>query len=210
MIRITLLSRLRLFAALFALLIFCAASNDTSVDREYTITDASKLFLEGTSNVTDFTCNCQESFSPSSFQVQRQAEGRIASFRNTKLKLQSKKLDCGQKAMNKDMYSTLKADEFPYITIELLQAKQPTGLRLGECDDWVPMDVQMAITIAGVRQVQWINVKGLQKGRQDFSFQGSKELLMSSFGLTPPRPLLGLIKVDDAITIHLDLAVKVF
>jgi hypothetical protein len=33
-------------------------------------------------------------------------------------------LDCGNKLMNKDLYKTLKGDEYPEIRIELLQVKQ--------------------------------------------------------------------------------------
>ena len=56
----------------------------------------------------------------------------------------------------------------------------------------------------GHAPIQAKKIDGLQ-----FRFKSTKSLKMTDYGMAPPRPMLGLIKVKDQIVLDLDLTVSV-
>jgi hypothetical protein len=172
----------------------------------YYIESGSRLYLRGSSNVTSFTCECH-CYDPAQAHAYRveagQASGNYA-FRQTLLRLPTRSLDCGHRGINSDMYATLKAEAYPHVSIELLSVRLPS-LSIHETAN---LQALVAITIAGVRHEEWINVRVQCMDDDRYRFTGSKPLSMARFGLRPPSPMMGLVKVSDRIDIHLDLAIK--
>lgn len=172
----------------------------------YYIQSGSRLYLKGSSNVTNFTCECH-CYDPAQAHAYRLEVGQAAgsySFRQTLLRLPTRSLDCGHKGINSDMYETLKAEAHPHVSIELLSVRLP-ALSIHET---AGLQALTAITIAGVRHEEWINVRVQCMDDDRYRFIGSKPLSMARFGLTPPSPMMGLVKVSDRIDIHLDLVIK--
>ena len=192
-----------LFLPVFGLFL----SNMWMRNAHYQIEQGSKLYVKGTSNVTDFTCQCLESFPKSQFQIMATNEETKIRFSKTALQIRTKKLDCGNKPMNNDMYETLKADDYPYIEIELIEARP--GKSLDKMNSWVPLEATANITIAGVTRKETLTVKGMKLDTLQYRFKSSKALLMTDYGINPPRALLGLIKVNNEISIELDLFVTI-
>ena len=85
---------------------------------------------------------------------------KVVEFSNTSIRLTTKKLDCGNKGMNKDMYQTLKADQFPTIRIQLDKVIHMSQERIDECSDWVPMKAQTYISITGVERKMLMQIQG--------------------------------------------------
>ncbi len=168
----------------------------------FQIEPGSKLYIKGTSNVTDFTCKCEELFPR--LQMTIIPKSAKAAFEKTTLSIGAKKLDCGNKAMNKDMYETLKADDFPTIQIALLESE---ARNLGE--DWINLSVSANITIAGITRQEKFSVQARRAEELQYRFKASKTLKMTDYGMTPPRPMFGLIKVKDEIILELDLNISV-
>lgn len=168
----------------------------------FQIEAGSKLNIKGTSNVTDFTCKCEEVFPR--LQMTLNSTLTKAEFKKTALSLHAKKLDCGNKAMNNDMYETMKAEDFPTIQIELLDSQ------LAELtDNWANLQASANLTIAGVTRKETFSIQAKKIDELQFRFKGAKSLKMTDYGMTPPRPMLGLIKVKDLIVLDLDLTVSV-
>jgi polyisoprenoid-binding protein YceI len=111
--------------------------------------------------------------------------------------------------MNKDLQRTLKGDEYPQIRIELAQAKQLDDEKLKELGTWATQVVEAGLTIAGVRKTIDLSVRAQQTEAGRFRFVSDKNILMTDFGLTPPRALMGTIRVNDLIRIHMDMIVEV-
>ncbi|MEZ5056726.1 MAG: YceI family protein [Saprospiraceae bacterium] len=174
----------------------------------YNIDPSSKLYLAGSSNVVDFTCNCTQGFPDNEVYFQEDAAKKKWIFKGAELKIQSRKLDCGNKGMNRDMYNTLKADKYPTITIELLETTQPHDKSFMEGNHWVGMDAKVAITIAGVRKIHNLAVESKKLSNTKFEFKSCQTLYMTDFGIEPPKPFMGMIKVKDEILIHMDLIIK--
>ncbi len=193
------------FVLLLPALLLLPASTSRAV--AFQIMEGSSLRIEGTSNVTDFTCHCTESFPKAESSIIKTGD-RIR-FSKAILQVQSKKLHCGNKAMNNDMYEALKANEYPHIFIELLEVRQSCDTRLTPNGDWATMNATAQITIAGVSRKETLLVQAMQATEREYQFKGNKKLLLTDYGIRPPRPMMGLIKVANEIAIDLDLCVQI-
>lgn len=181
-----------------------------SIQKTYHISKKSVLKLNGKTNVNGFTCDCNETFQPQQFMVENAADGGLSlSFQMATLSLKIKTLDCGNNLMNKDLQKALHASEHPSITIELKKVEQDKCNRLTELKDWVKLKALTKITLNGISKDYWLNITAKKNAPNQFRFIGSKTLKMSDFGVTPPVAMMGMIKVQDDITINLDLEVTV-
>lgn len=180
------------------------------LQKTYHINKKSVLKLEGKTNVNGFNCGCNEEFQPQQFFIEPSAEGNLTTvFSSAILNLKIKSLDCGNKLMNKDLQKALHANEHPSITIELKKVEQDKCNRLTELKDWVRLKALTKISLNGISKEYWLNITAKKSGPNKFRFIGSKILNMSDFDVTPPVAMMGMVKVQDAITINLDLDVTV-
>lgn len=171
----------------------------------FQILAGSELYIKGTSNVTAFTCHCQQSFDPQSYSLTFRQKENKAVFQNTQLKLETQKLDCGNRGMNRDMHQTLKAQTYPHITIRLREVH----LRTAGASALGTLTTLLELTVAGKSKNLRIPIAAQELTDGVYRFTGALSINMSDFGITPPTALMGLVKVDDQINIHLDLFVQV-
>lgn len=172
----------------------------------FQIEAASCLYIEGSSNVTDFRCDCETAFPAGRVQVN--ADGTHLDFSGARLNLPTRSIDCGHRGINRDMYETLEAESHPTIRIELLNAHLPTNTTaLGGQGETVWASIR--ITLAGQSQTVRMRAHAQRLSAQRYRFVGRHDIYLTHFGLTPPSPMLGLIKVADRLEISLDLVVWV-
>jgi hypothetical protein len=198
----------------FSVLLISLISLSSFVNRsadvvEVQIRNSSRLFLEGTSNVTDFSCQVQEIPDRSRLVILPNAGQNRIRFEKTFLKVKSGGMDCGGRAINKDLQKALRVEEFPYIAIQLIEANGLNPMPISLSEGWIDLDATTKITIAGTTNPVSIHLKGQKLGEKQFRFIGSRKLKMTDFGIDPPKPMLGLVKVDDQIVINFDLDVTV-
>lgn len=172
----------------------------------YYIDAGSRLTIDGSSNVNKFTCACNQQFPQSTLRFDLSDGGRSARFTNAGLSIRTKSLDCGNNQMNKDMYQTLRADQHPNIRIDLTRAQLHEAGRISDTD-WTPLKATSTLTIAGVSKPVVFEVKAKRVSADRIRLMASKEVLMTDFHIDPPKAMLGLIKVNDAIRINMDLTV---
>lgn len=195
--------RLSFYVFGFLLLAALFLANKPANDRIFfQIEPGSKLNIKGITNVTDFTCKCEELFP--TMQLIIKNKGSKAHFDKTNLAIRAKKLDCGNKAMNSDMYKTMKADDYPHIQIELLESEIAA---LNE--NWATLQTSANLTIAGVTRKETFTIQAQKTDALQYRFKACKSIKMTDYGMTPPRPMLGLIKVKDFISLDLDLTISI-
>lgn len=197
-----------IYAVLMTTAMFIMSSQiieNQSIKKDYVILPQSKLYLKGDSNVKDFTCDCTQYFPKASVELQQTTAALTAYFKNTKINLRTKGFDCGHSKINHDMYATLKASQFPYISIQLNKVRFPEKWT---ADKEIILRTEAIITIAGKSRSEILHVRAKKISDTDYRFTGQKALKMSNFDLTPPSALLDLIRVEDDITIHLDLFIE--
>jgi polyisoprenoid-binding protein YceI len=103
-----------------------------------------------------------------------------------------------KEGLDKNMHAALKASEHADITFKLLRFETrpapATGTRAIGVLRIAGVDRQVTIDIATERAGAVLNVKG------------SVALLMTDFGIAPPKALMGTIKTDPKVTITFEVA----
>jgi hypothetical protein len=110
-----------------------------------------------------------------------------------------KSLASEKDGLDKNMHKALKADEYPEITFKLLRFENrpapATGLRAIGVLRVAGVDRQVAIDITTERKEAALVVKG------------TLALLMTDFGIAPPKAMMGMLKTDPKVTITFDVSV---
>jgi hypothetical protein len=171
----------------------------------------SRIWLNGSSNVIDFTCEVGEmhlvgemaalsAVATPGVHGANPPHGAVS----LRLRIPVDKLDCGQRGINKDMMNTLNATRFPYIEYTL----GPNRLiQSHDLEDRFFMDIETtgSLTISGHSRTERIEVEGEFLGPWRFRIRGCHGVEMPDYGLTPPSPMFGMIKVDSHLVVNFDV-----
>lgn len=115
------------------------------------------------------------------------------------VKVDVNSIKSGKKTMDRLTYKALKAEEYPTILFVFKNAKI-----VNQTDEFITLDLNGDLTIAGVTNNVNVTTKVNKKGK-DIYLTGKHQLKMTSYGVTPPKALLGTIKTGDEITIDFSL-----
>jgi hypothetical protein len=178
------------------------------IKKRFFFDEGSRLYLNGSSNVNKFTCDCTDRHDGQWVDAERKPGGQLK-FKNLALLLKTKSFDCHNRKIDADLQKALRADQYPNIKITLLETKQNEKCLDGNCTGWFDVQAKTAITITHTTKEMTIPAKARKLGHNRFQLVGQKELYMSSFGVDPPEAMFGMIKVDDKITFHFDLMISV-
>lgn len=193
---------------LFILSLFMLSSDKlTPIRVVYQIDEKSQLFLLGSTNVNNFKCECKDKFQPATLEGEINPSTKLIQFKNARLRVKTKLLSCKNNVMNRDMHKALKAEEFPFITVDMLNAlplHNEKEIYPGKVYNYT---VNTIISIAGISKAQQIHVKMQRTKDNLFRLTASKDILMSQYEIRPRTPF-NIIKIDDLISIHFELMVN--
>ena len=175
--------------------------------KRFQIEDNSKLYLRGSSNVNSFTCDCGDRFYTQALELEHQ--NGYARFQHAELVMRAGNFDCHNRKIDQDMQKALKAKEYPLIRIVLKESRYTAQNLENHRNEWFPVQAQVDITITKVKKAQQILAKARMLDRNRVQLRGEKTLKMSDFGIDPPEALFGMIKVNDEITFHFDMIVRI-
>jgi hypothetical protein len=164
----------------------------------YSFSSQSTLKVLGKTNVNSFTCLNEKTLPSYVAVVCGYSTPEHMEFLETTLKIPVIEMDCGGKGINSDFREMMKADKYPYILLDLwelsLNKSQPSGLK--------HYTASTTITLVNTRKPVNIPVSLKKNDGNLYTIYGSISLKLSDFEITPPRPLMGLIKIDDEIVIE--------
>ncbi len=175
----------------------------------FEIAEGSKLYLEGSSNINTFSCDCEgmDRLPPLYLDMQLEENKQQASFDRAQLNIRTRTLDCGHRGINRDLYESLKTEEHPYIRLQLENVRwdkpMPAGLQ-----EWQCVTAKARLTVAGVERAINMKVRATRTQTGQYRFVAQHRILMTDYGVEPPTALLGTIKVNNAIDINFDLLVR--
>ena len=167
---------------------------------------AARLTLAGTSNIHAYTATTtairvtrvQLGAVPAGADLldSALAPGVVQAF---EVAIPAKSLASTKDGLDKNMHAALKTAEHPEIAFKLLRFENrpapATGLRAIGVLRVAGVDRQVAIDITTERKDAALLVKG------------TLALLMTDFGITPPKAMMGMLKTDPKVTITFDVAV---
>lgn len=192
------------FAKIF--LIPLMLSTGTAKNYTYKLGGDSWLQLSGTSSINSFECISLSESSGGHLVVTPNGSDTTLNFSSAVLNLRVKSFDCMNPRLNRDMHSALGVDQYPMISIELLEVI--TSGRDNQNGSG-SIDAVVSIRLNGQTKVVEIPVKWMAEGAYKYRFTGGRALKMSDFGIAPPSPMFGLIRVSNEINISFSLSVSV-
>jgi hypothetical protein len=166
-----------------------------------------RVSIAGTSNIHDYTASTTsvrivrldlaEAVSGPNFWDEIVKPGAIESF---EVAIAAGSLSSPREGLDKNMYKALKVTEFPEITFRLIRfdgGTDPGALR-----------ATGMLKIAGVeREVAF----DLKTTRHDLNFtvNGTLTLLMTDYGIAPPKAMLGMLKTDPKVTVTFETVMTI-
>jgi hypothetical protein len=168
--------------------------------------DSARVTLSGSSNVhpyeaataTVHVTRLQVSPSIGDQPLETLAEpGALGAF---EIAIPAATLSSPKEGLDKNMHKALKVQQFPNITFRLTRLERgaaPNAFRgIG------------TLTIAGVERDVTLDLT-IQKTAVTMTVKGSLVLLMTDYGITPPKAMLGMLKTDPKVSIAFETAFSI-
>lgn len=175
-------------------LVLLVLQKDEEHSVQVDIKDESQLYIKGTSNVNTFRCHYKKPIQTERLKIAYEDVDNGWLLEGASLYIESTSFDCGGKKINRDFKDLVKSDQFPSIRIEVC--------RLLNYDDFIKAQVE--ISIAEQSKFQDINVY-TEEGDSRTDFKSVLDVNITDFNLEAPTKMMGLIKVDEEISIHITL-----
>ena len=172
----------------------------TIADGKLELAPQSRLWVDGTSSVRDWTCTAglveADVVTTSDGAVTQVASGKKA-VSTVAVRVPASRLDCKNKQMNGHMLKALKATAHPGITYRVdsyTLAKAATG---------VEATLVGALTLGGVEKPVTVVASAREEAGM-LRVKGTRKITMTEFGLKPPTLMMGTLKVGPEVTVGFD------
>jgi polyisoprenoid-binding protein YceI len=169
--------------------------------------DSGRITIAGTSNVHAYTA------STTTVRVTRAQFGAVqtgpefwdnvlepGALQAFEVTIPAATLKSPKEGLDKNMYKALKVEAYPDITFKLLrfEAKEnaAAACAIG------------TLTIAGVQREVALDITTKRSG-EGLAVQGRVDLLMTDYGITPPKAMMGMLKTDPKVTITFETVLTV-
>lgn len=161
----------------------------------YTLnTENSSVIIKGTSSLHDWESNA-ESFG-SDFTPVFAEDGSLKGISNLTFYVDVESIKSGKGIMDGKTHSALEQKKHPQITFKLIEITSITEDSLF---------ANGTLSIAGKENKVELATAYSGKNTDNIRVQGSKSLLMTDFGIKPPKAMLGTLKTGDEVTIQFDV-----
>jgi hypothetical protein len=167
----------------------------------WVIEKSSSLNIQGSSNITDFTCEVTEYMRNDTLVYVRDEQHRKLHFLKSELSVDINRFDCHKNFITADFRHTLKASSNRYLKI-----------RLVSLDELIPSLAEQKVNgvaeiiLAGVDKRIDLVFTCRNLGGNRLELTGMKDLHFSDFNMEPPKKLAGLIRINEDIRVNFRLS----
>ncbi|MFL5607849.1 MAG: YceI family protein [Gemmatimonadaceae bacterium] len=164
----------------------------------------SRLWIEGSSTIRDFTCNATlitalvDTRSANAIPQLLVGDKAVVA---VDVKVPAEKIDCGNGTMNEHMLRALKAGQSPTILFRL------SSYDIARSSEVLTGTLNGTLSLGGVQKAVTITTRGKAEG-DVLRVTGATDIRMTDYDLTPPTLMFGRIKVNDKVTVKFDLLLK--
>ena len=166
----------------------------------------SRLWIEGTSTVRSFSCRAGQ-LEGNAETVPAAAQPAIAGLdtliRGVKATIPVAALDCGNGTMNDHMRKALKADKHSAIEYRLTSYEV-----IGGEGETARVRMEGRLAMAGQEKPITMEATAVLNRNGALQVRGSKQIVMSEWGVKPPSLMLGMMKVRDPVLVHFDVVLS--
>lgn len=165
--------------------------------------DSARVTLAGTSNIHDYTATTSTVRLTSARLVQpvADANGLLApgAVEGFEVAVPAATLVSDKDGLNKNMHKALLADKHPNIVFRLAQIDPGAGGALKAVG---------TLQIAGKAKEMAFDLK-TERQASTLKITGQTALLMTDFGITPPKAMLGMLKTDPKVTVTFEALLSI-
>src|SRR5262245_1352904 len=168
------------------------------------VSPESKLWIEGTSTIHDWTCKATAldaaiELDPAAVQL---AAAPPKMLKKVLVKVPVKSLKCGHGGMDDNLYKALKAESEPEISY-ILASFEPADDVATE----FTLKTVGTLTIAGKENKLAMDVSAVRLPDGTVKATGTVPIKMTDFGIKPPTAVFGRIKTGDEVKVKFELSV---
>lgn len=167
----------------------------------------SRVWLEGSSNVRDWTCKAtamEALIAVDAQTVDSHDDITVAkSLRGVDVIIPVRMLKCGDRHMEANMYDALKAPKLPamsYIVADFELTPSLTG-------DGLSVEAVGKMSVAGAERPVRMTVKTESLPDGSRRARGTVPIRMTDFGIVPPRPWFGVLRTADKVLVQFEIYV---
>ena len=172
-----------------------AAAQSSSESITFSFTNESQIYIDGTSSLHDWTCEV-EKFA-GEFNTGLQEESPEHQIESGMISINPDDIECGKRIMNGKLRKALASDVGSEIVFTLEEAQSLT-----QSSGISELSVTGSLIVAGMSRPITFSLEADDSSTRRLQFEGSVSLLMSDFGVKPPKALLGRLKTGDEVTIR--------
>ena len=162
------------------------------------------ITIAGTSNVHDYTATTADAkitkvqfgshVAGATFWDEVQKPGGLTAF---DLVIKADSLKSSKDGLDKNMYKALKTKDHPVITFRLTRMDGIPGA----------LEATGLLKIAGVEREVTLPLKTVRKGDL-LAVSGEIAVLMTDYGIEPPKAMMGMVKADPKVTVTFDVQLR--
>ena len=185
---------------LIGIALVAGAAMTANAQSRATLGAASKLWIEGTSNVHDWKAeasviNAEIELDPTA------AAGKLVKSVNVVIPVKS--LKSGHDKMDDNMRKALKAEQNPEIRYNLSSIEAVPG----ESKEAFTLKASGTLSIAGAQNAITMEIAATRLADGTIKGTGVVPVKMTAFGIKPPTAMLGAIRCGDEVKVKFDLVV---
>lgn len=160
----------------------------------YTFTTGSRIWVEGTSTVHDWSCDADQ---VSATLDGTASSGALSSISALTVTTPVAGMDCDNRTMNGKLRDALGTSPIRFTLTNARVGSATNGRFLVEADG--------RLTIHGTTRAQRVRASGRALSGGRFQFTGEVPVTMSQFGVDPPRAMAGALRTGDRVTVKFDV-----
>ena len=166
---------------------------------EFKVDPESTVIISGSTNINSFDCDYVGAYNNEVMSVKGLVSGSLVHLKGANFKLNAKQFDCHISLMTKEFQQTLKADEYPTISMEIYKIDFHDEENYEEKKTHV--DSYIKVTCAGISKRYKIQTLRELMENDDARFQGKFNILVEDFDIIPPSKAFGMVKVNSEMNI---------
>ncbi|MBX9929751.1 MAG: YceI family protein [Gemmatimonadaceae bacterium] len=170
-----------------------------------TLKAESKLWFDGTSTVRSWSCKApviDAAIDANAAPIAKPVLAGEKAVQSAKLVFPVAKLECGNGTMNEHMRKALKAEANPTIAFAVRSYELAKGATA------TSGTLSGALTIAGMERPVTVQAQFAEGAVGALRVTGSYDLKMTEWGVTPPKLMLGTLKVGESVKVSFDLLLQ--
>lgn len=157
----------------------------------------SSMHIDGKTNINTFDCIFQNAIQ-SKLTLTQNIFNELTEVQHSGLDFCVTCFDCGIALMNKEFTDLLYAEQFPIITMKLLSMY----IYQDDKDKMIKGKGKVSMIIAGMERIEDITYSVPHLEGKNFQIIGKKQINILDYNITPPKKMMGMVKVDQHIDVN--------